>query len=198
MSLVSNSPLRITGTLEKDAKFAVSYKNVTAPPAGDYDFAVKSKVTAEGDLEVISGSPLTIRVRAVDPGAVTLSLNSANPGDSLGDLVFTYTAAANLDAGAVIQITIPEGWQQPSRANDEDDARSGAVSLSANAGITSIGTAPMTIVATTSSAVADGETGYLHLQVDYDARLSKTRIRLTRRFRSTVRILLKTFRHRRL
>ena len=150
--------VEITGTLEKDAKFAVSYKNVTAPTAGDYDFAVKSKVTAEGTLTSISGSPLTIRVRAVDPGAVTSSVNSANPGESLGDLVFTYTAAANLDAGVVIQITIPEGWQQPSRANDEDDARSGAVSLSANAGITSIGTAPMTIVATTNSAVADGET----------------------------------------
>ena len=84
-----------------------------------------------------------------------MPIGSAQPGDELGDLVLTYTAAAALDAGAVIEITIPDGWQPPSRANDADDNRSGAVLISDNADLV-VNTATSKLIGTTNSALTDG------------------------------------------
>ena len=144
--------------LSSGDSFAVTYRAITAPSGGrDDDFVVTSRATADGThVSLETGYP-TIRVRAVDPGAVSLPINSAQPGDDLGDLVFTYTAGGALDAGAVIEITIPQGWQPPSRANDADDNRPGAVLISDNADLV-VNTATSKLIGTTNSPLADDDT----------------------------------------
>ena len=144
-----------TDLLDGDT-FAVTYKNITAPEAGDYDFHVKSTSTPGGEPTALDNSPLKVTIGAVDPGAVTASVSSAEPGADLGNLDITYKAVARLDAGAVIKIVIPAGWKSAFPASGADDDRPGAVSVSDNAVLSFDGA--YTLIATTNTVLEDGDT----------------------------------------
>ncbi len=151
---------RVTVTTATDLSggdtFTVTYKNITAPEAGDYDFHVRSTSTPGGTPTALANSPLKVAISAVDPGAVTASVTSTTPGVDLGNLAFTYRAAARLDAGAVIKVVIHEGWPSAFRATSAADDRSGAVTISDNAVLSFDGT--RTLIATTNTVLEDNDT----------------------------------------
>ena len=157
LSISGNVVTVTTSTdLSESDTFTVTYKNITAPEASDYDFHVKSTSTPGGEPTALATSPIKVTIGAVNPGAVTASVESAEPGADLGNLDITYTAVARLDAGAVIKIVIPAGWKSAFRAAGTDDDRPGAVSVSENAVLSFDGA--YTLIATTNTVLEDGDT----------------------------------------
>ena len=157
LSISGNVVTVTTSTdLSEGDTFTVTYKNITAPEAGDYDFHVKSTSTPGGEPTALATSPIKVTIGAVDPGAVTASVDSAEPGVDLGNLDITYRAVARLDAGAVIKIVIPAGWKSAFPASGADDDRPGAVSVSENAVLSFDGA--YTLIATTNTVLEDGDT----------------------------------------
>ena len=117
---------------------------------------MKSTSTSEGEPTALANSPIKVAISAVDPGAVTASVSSAEPGADLGNLDITYRAVARLDAGAAIKIVIPAGWKSAFPAAGADDDRPGAVSVSENAVLSFDGA--YTLIATTNTVLEDGDT----------------------------------------
>ena len=93
-------------------KIHFNYKNITAPSdGGTYTFTGASKSSSGGTLSALA-SGVTMTINEVAAGTVALNgpegaFSSSAPGTALGNLVFTFTAGARMDAGAKVEVTIP-------------------------------------------------------------------------------------------
>ena len=161
--------------LENGDKITITYKDITAPSsAGRSVFTAQSQSTSAGQLkDLIVGSPtfvvgdvpvgnLVITTTAAD--GTSSPLTAAGPGMSLGDVTFTFTATSSMSAGATVMITVPAGWSVPSEDNNDGVDGAGEVELSsvpadvADLSVTGGGGQPWQLVATTSAALANGDT----------------------------------------
>ena len=118
-----------TEALSPSDRLVFTYKNVKAPKtdtSASYTFATSSSAYAAGGDQTVAGrdnnlanldaSPNIGIGRAPDGGG-TLSLNvtQADAGSVIGDLMITYTAAGKMEAGSVVEVTIPPtgDWPAP-------------------------------------------------------------------------------------
>ncbi len=155
----------ITTELNAGNTIVFTYKNLTAPAAGgQYTFTAKSTSAAIGTLTSLAAGT-SIQIDEVAAGSITLTsadgmLSSAAPGMGLGNLMFTFTAGAQMASGAQVQITIPTGWSPPFLDNNDGADSAGEVSVagSANLSVSGGGAQPWMLTATTTAALATGNT----------------------------------------
>ncbi len=155
----------ITTELSAGHTIVFTYKGLTAPTVGgQYTFTAKSTSAAIGTLTSLADGA-SIQIDEVAAGSIVLAdangmLNSAAPGMALGNLVFTFMAGTQMASGAQVQITIPTDWTPPFLDNNDGAAAAGEVSVAgmANLSVTGGGAQPWMVTATTTSALAVGDT----------------------------------------
>ena len=130
---------------------------------------MQSQSTSAGELKDLTvGSP-TFVVGDVPVGNLVITtadgeLMSVGPGVSLGDVTLTFTATQAMSAGATVMITVPAGWSEPREDNNDGVDAAGEVELGsvpadvADLNVTGGGGQPWQLVATTSAALANGDT----------------------------------------
>ena len=160
----------LQSALEKGDTFTITYKGINAPSsAGRSVFTVQSQSTSAGELKDLTDGSPTFVVGDVPVGNLVITtadgeLTSAGPGMSLGDVTLTFTATSSMSAGATVMVTVPAGWSIPSEDNNDGVDGEGEVELSsvpanvADLTVTGGGGQPWQLVATTSGALASGDT----------------------------------------
>ena len=156
--------------LENGDKITITYKDITAPSsAGRSVFTVQSQSTSSGQPKDLNDGSPTFVVGDVPAGNLVITtadgeLTSAGPGVSLGDVTLTFTATQAMSAGATVMITVPAGWSEPREDNNDGVDGEGEVELGsvpadvADLNVTGGGGQPWQLVATTSAALANGDT----------------------------------------
>lgn len=112
-----------TKVLTPNDNLVFTYKNVKVPKAGPrsdtFTTATQSRAANDGETLVpaeIGASPNVGIGRAADgTGSLAVNVTQADAGSTIGDLVFTFTAAGKMSVGSVIEVTIPNsgGWPAP-------------------------------------------------------------------------------------
>ena len=160
----------LQSALEKGDTFTITYKGITAPSSeGRSEFTTQSQSTSGGELKDLTvGSPtFVVGTEPVGNLVITTAdgeLTSAGPGMSIGDVTLTFTATAPMSASAAVMITVPAGWSVPGEDNNDGVDAAGEVELSsvpadvADLSVSGGGAQPWQLVATTSAALANGDT----------------------------------------
>ena len=153
--------------LDHGSALVFVYKGVKAPAAeGSYTFKARASSGPHGALADLGAD----EQKAVDVtgahGAGTVSLTrggstfrQASKEQQLGNLTFTYTAAGRMATGAMVQITIPDGWTSAHLDNGDGTASPGEVALSGKADleVTGGGATPWKLKAKANAALVSGD-----------------------------------------
>ena len=164
---VTTTAMKATTAVLLDAgdRIHFNYKNITAPPdGGTYTFTGESKSSPGGTLEALA-SGVTMTINEVAAGTVALNgpegaFSSSAPGTALGNLVFTFTAGARMDAGAKVEVTIPVAWTPAFLDNNDGVDSPGESSLvgAADFVVSGGGGTPWVLSATTNAILEAGNT----------------------------------------
>ena len=178
------SPSKLTATtnaaLVAGNKLVLTYKSVQAPAdAGSYEFATSAisyagAITIDDPGAKLDTSP-EVGIDQAPDGSGTMSVSkSTTPaltkdatgayfvkaGESLGNLVFTFSATGKMEIGSSIEITIPgtdEDWPNPSIENGDGIADAGESSIG-GAGQAGLAISDRTLIATITVALESGNT----------------------------------------
>jgi hypothetical protein len=123
---------------------------------GDQTWTATEKGSAGGTLSALGGSPL-VNVSALDGvGTMTTTTTTVLPLATGQTIVFTYTATAALQNGALVTLTVPAGWSAPSATLT--DAGYSVVSVDGAAAVTIDIPVSRTITVTVAGGLAVGHT----------------------------------------
>lgn len=150
-----------TKVLMPSDRLMFTYKNVKVPKSDPASHTfVTQAVSRSGitlaDTHEIAASPNVGIGRAADgTGSLASNVTQADAGSSIGDLVFTFTAAGTMSVGSVVEITIPDsgGWPAPST----DVSQPGGVTLGDTISA-SLATTATTMSATIATELSAGGT----------------------------------------
>ena len=159
----------LTGELEHAVgTLTFIYKGVKAPAAeGSYTFKARASSGPEGGLTILAADEQKNRRShgsARCSGTISLTrgestFRQADKELQLGNLTFTYTAAGRMAKGAMVQITIPEGWTSAHLDNGDRTASPGEVALSGKADleVDGGGATPWKLIAKANAALVAGD-----------------------------------------
>ena len=155
----------IATELNAGGTIVFTYKNITAPTSGgQYTFSGKSTSSAIGTLRPLAAG-VTIDIDEVAAGTIALAsaegaLTTAAPGMDLGNLMFTFTAGAQMASGAQVKVTIPVGWTPAFNDNNDGTDAPGEVSVAgaADLSVSGGGGTPWILTATTNAVLEIGNT----------------------------------------
>ncbi len=124
-----------TSLLTPADRLVFTYKSVKVPDVGPRSDTFTTKSQSHPDLDAatslladLAASPHVGIGRSPDgTGSIAANVTQADAGSSIGDLVFTFTAAGTMSVGSVVEITIPDsgGWPAP----NTDVSQPGGVTL---------------------------------------------------------------------
>ena len=166
LGIPSGQIITATTTAVTSDKLTITYKKVTVPDVDPRSDVFKTTMetppiaagTGEAPKAAVSPSP-TVGIGQVPDGGGTMTVNvtEASAGANLGDLVFTYTAAADMSFGAKVQLAIDPDWPKAIADDGSTPAKAGATTLSGseNADLTITGEG-RTLTATLTSAISKG------------------------------------------
>ena len=154
----------LTEALPHGEQLQFTYKGVKAPDAeGAYTFRVRSSSGPHGTLTALADDQQKVLEVTGAHGSGTVSLTrggrmfrQAAKEQQLGNLTFTYIAGGRMSKGAIVQVTIPEGWNSPHEDNGDGVSTAGEVKLTGKADLAITGR-PWKLTATTSDVLSAGD-----------------------------------------
>ena len=163
----------VDAVLTKGNRVVFTLRKIKVPDVSprSYEFPthVLSFATAEPDDISLPGAKLdpspTVGIDQAADGTGTISitmgdaaLTSVKAGESLGDLVFTYTAGGIMEVGSEVEIEIPDRWPAPIVDDEDTVSAAGEVSLVGVVADLGVSESDRTVTATLQINLDDGGT----------------------------------------
>ena len=165
-STSDDNSITATTVLDLAANGTIVFKinGVTTPTVGGpYEFTAESKAVPGGTLKGLSNGA-AITINQVAAGTVALSKTTADPGESIGDLMITFTAGAQMASGSKVTVQIPVAFgaqDAPHDDNNDGVDQAGEILLTGSVAgkpwVSGGGGTPWVVTATTNAVLNPGD-----------------------------------------